>query len=419
MKSVVFALMWILSSALTVSAQTYAIRNARIVPGSGPAIASGTILIQDGRIMAIGANIPVPGNAKVLDARGLTAYPGMIDPYTTLGLAEIGAISATMDTSELGDLNPQIKASAALNPHSEHIPVTRTNGITTAIVAPRGGLFGGQAAIVNLDGWVTREMIVRDGAASIINFPREVEVAANTPDRQRQDREQERKRRIDLLKKTLRDAQAFAKVIDAGKESEPNLMLRSLVPVVKGDLMAMFVADTALEIRESVAVIEEFKLRAAIVGGKEAGKVVDVLKGKSIPVMLGAVADLPRSDADPYDSLYSTAATLHKEGIRFAFTTGDSAHVRDLPFLAGMAAAFGLPKEEALKAVTVYPAEILGVGGQVGSLAEGKIANIMLTDGDPLEIRTQVRHLFIAGKPVALTNRHTELADKFSKRPQQ
>lgn len=418
MKSALLALLCIVSSAVALSAQSYAIRNAKIVPVSGPTIPNGTILIQDGRIMAIGANLPVPNNAKVIDAKGLTAYPGMIDPFTTIGLSEIGAISATMDTSEMGDLNPQIKASAALNPHTEHIPVTRTNGITTAIVAPRGGLFGGQAAIVNLDGWVTREMLVRDGAASIINFPREIELAANAPDRQRQDREQERKRRIDLLKKTLRDAQAFAKVVDANKDAEPNLVLHSLVPVVKGELAAMFVANTALEIRESVGVIEEFKLRGIIVGGMEAAKAVDTLKGKNIPVLLGAVAELPRSDADPYDLLFSTAATLHKEGIRFAFTTGDSAHVRDLPFLAGMASAFGLPKEEALKAVTVYPAEILGVGGQVGSLSEGKVANIMLTDGDPLEIRTQIRQLFIAGKPVSLSNKHTELADKFSKRPQ-
>lgn len=415
------ALVWtaafLLSLAAPALAQTYAIRGATIVPVTSPAIPNGTIVIRDGTIEAVGANVSIPKDAKIIDGRGLTAYPGLIDPYTAVGLTEISSVGATVDTSEMGDLNPHLKASSAFNPHSEHIPVARTNGITTVIAAPRGGLFGGQAAFVNLDGWVVRDMLVKDAVATVINFPREVTVAANTPDRTKEERERERRTRIDLLKKTFRDAQAFARVLEARPDAEPNTMLRSLAPVVRGQMPAMFVVQTEQEIKDAIAVIEEFSLKAILVGCQEAWKVAALLRSKNVPVLLGAISHLPISDGDPYDSAFATAAALSKAGVKFAFTTADSAHVRDLPFIAGMASAFGLPKEEALKGVTIYAAEILGVADRVGSLTEGKIANILLTNGDPLELRTEVKHLFIAGKPVDLTNKHTELFEKFSRRP--
>jgi imidazolonepropionase-like amidohydrolase len=398
-------------------AQTYAIRNARIVTVGGPAIPNGHILIQDGRIAAVGPNISIPSNARVIDGRGLTAYPGMIDPYTEMGLAEIDSVAATQDVSELGDLNPHIKASAAINPNSEHIAVTRTNGITTVLTAPGGGLFGGQAALINLNGWVTKDLLVKDSVALIMNYPRQLRFPANALPRQRQDAEERRKKRIDLLKTTLRDAQAYARVVDAGVATDPNPVLRALVPAVKAQVPVMITADTELEIREALDIAQEFKLKPIVVGGGEAAKVVDLLKSRNVPVLFSGVMGLPRNDNDPYDLNYSTPAILSKAGIKFAFTTADAAHVRDLPFMAGMAGAFGLSKEEALKAVTLYPAQILSMDAQLGTISEGRIANIILTDGDPLEVLTKVKHLFVAGKPVELTNRQTELYQKYTNRP--
>jgi imidazolonepropionase-like amidohydrolase len=401
-------------------AQTYAIRNARIVTMTGPEIPNGHILIQNGRIVAAGANISIPRNATVIDARGLTAYPGMIDPYTEMGLAEIGSVAATQDLNELGDLNPHIKASAAINPNSEHIAVTRTNGITTVVTAPGGGLFGGQAAVINLDGWVTKDLIVKDSVALILNYPRELRLPANALPGRRQEAQEaddRRKKRIDLLKTTLRDAQAYARLVDARIATEPNPVLGALVPAVKGEMPVMITADTEQEIREALDLAEEFKLKPILVGGSEAWKVVDRMKALNVPVFYSGVMGLPNNDNDPYDANYATPAALSKAGVKFAFTTAEAAHVRDLPFMAGMAAAFGLSREEALRAVTLYPAQILNMDAEMGSISEGKIANIILTDGDPLEVLTKVKHVFIGGRPVELNNRQIELYERYSNRP--
>lgn len=412
----VAVLMLVMALPATALAQTYAIRNVRIVTVSGATIPNGHILIQDGKIAAVGPNISIPSSTRVIDAKGLTAYPGMIDPHTSIGLTEIGSIAATQDTAEMGDLNPHIKASAAINPMSEHVAVARVSGITTVMSVPGGGLFGGQTAVVNLNGWVTKEMLVKDSAGMVINFPREVSLQANSTDTQRRNAEEERKKRIDLLKKTLRDAQAFAKLIDAKVDSETNLMLRALVPVVKGEMPAIFTVNTAAEIRGALEIADEFKLKPILSGCAEAWRVTDLLKSKNVPVFFGGLLDLPANDADPYDANFSAPAALAKAGVKFAFTAGGASSVRDLPVHAGMAVGFGLSKEEALKAVTIYPAQILNIADQVGSIEEGKIANIMVTDGDPLEILTKVKHLFIGGKPVDLKSKHTELYEIFSKR---
>jgi imidazolonepropionase-like amidohydrolase len=421
MKKTIFLALGIALAALwplPLHAQTYVIRNARIVTVSGPTIPTGDILIRDGKIAAIGSGIRAPANAKVVDAKGLTAYPGLIDAHTSIGLNEIASIDATQDTSEIGDFNPHMKASAAINPLSEHVAVTRTNGVTSALSTPTGGLISGQGALINLDGWVTKDMLLKDSAVMVINYPRELNLAANTTEQQRRDAENNRKKRIESLKKTLRDAQGFARIVDARPaDAASNPMLRALVPAVKGEQTVLINVDRAEEIKGALELADEFKLKVILAGCSEAWKVVDLLKAKNVPVLLGGVLSLPSGQSDPYDVNYSTAAVLAKNGVKFAFTTNDAAHVRDLPWLAGVAVAFGLPKEEALKAVTLYPAQILGVDQQIGSLSEGKVANIVLTDGDPLEKLTRVKHVFIAGKPVELKNKQTELYELFSNRP--
>lgn len=398
--------------------QTYAIKNARIVTVSGPTIPNGSILIQDGKIAQVGTNISIPSNAKVIDAKGLTAYPGMIDPQTAMGLQEITSVQATQDVSELGELNPELRASAAINPQSEHVAITRANGITTVGSLPRGGLISGQGAIIDLDGWVLKDMLLKDSAVMVINYPRDLNPLANATETQRREAEDARKKRIDLLHRTLKDAQAFARIVSARPgDADMNPRLRALVPVVNGQEPALFNVDTENEIKGALDLIDEFKLKGVLSGCAEAWKVVSLLKNKNVPVILGATLDSPGDDSYPYDVNYATAAALVKAGVKIAFTSDSTSSARDLPWHAAMSVAFGLPKEEALKAVTINAAQILGIDAQTGSIAEGKIANIMLTDGDPLEHATKVKQLFIAGKPVELKSKHTDLYDKFIKRP--
>ncbi len=398
--------------------QTYAIKNAKIVTVTGPTIPNGTILIQEGKIVGVGANIPIPSNAKVVDARGLTAYPGMIDPHTAIGLQEIGSVQSTQDVSELGEINPHLKASAAINPQSEHVAITRANGITTVGSLPRGGLISGQGAVINLDGWVLKDSLVKDSAVMVINYPRDVNLPANATERQRRDAEDGRKKRLDLLHQTLKDAQAFAKIVDVrAADADTNPALRAMVPVITGQEPALFNVQTANEIKGALDLIDEFKLKAILSGCAEAWKVVNLLKSRNVPVILGAVLESPGDDSYPYDANYATAAALVKAGVKIAFTSDSTSSARDLPWHAGMSVAFGLPKDEAVKAVTINAAQILGIDAQTGSISEGKFANIMLTDGDPLEHATKVKQLFIAGKPVELKSKHTELYEKFIKRP--
>jgi imidazolonepropionase-like amidohydrolase len=411
-------LLLVLTSPAAVFAQTYAIKNARIVTVTGPTIPNGNILIQDGKIAAVGANISIPANAKVVDAKGLTAYPGMIDPHTSVGLQEIGSVGAMQDTSEMGDLNPHVKASAAINPQSEHVAITRANGVTTVGSLPRGGLISGQGAAIDLNGWVLKDMLVKDSAVMVINYPRDINLAANATDRERRDAEDARKKRIDRLRQTLKDAQAFARIVDArSADADANPVVRALVPVVKGQETALFDVETANEIKGALEIADEFKLKAVLSGCAEAWKVVNLLKSKNVPVILGGTLKSPGDDSYAYDVNYTTAAVLVKAGVKVSFTTNSTSSARDLPWHAGMSVAFGLPKEEALKAVTINAAQILGIDSQTGSISEGKIANIMLTDGDPFEHATKVKQLFVGGKPVDLKSKHTELYEKFLKRP--
>ncbi|MGH9752628.1 MAG: amidohydrolase family protein, partial [Blastocatellia bacterium] len=194
-------------------------------------------------------------------------------------------------------------------------------------------------------------------------------------------------------------------------------VLEALIPVVKGEVPVLMVANAEREIKGAIEIADKYKLKLIISGAEEAWKVASTLKEKNIPVIIGPVTDLPNTEDDDYDVNFSQAAKLHKAGVKFAFQTADAAYVRNLPYQAGTSAAFGLPKDEALKAVTIYPAQIFGVDKLLGSVEAGKMANLIVTDGDPLEFKTNIKHMFINGKPVDLSSRHTKLYDKFKDRP--
>jgi imidazolonepropionase-like amidohydrolase len=406
---------------------TYVIRNAKIVTVTGATIERGSVLIKDSKIAAAGVNIPVPKEAKVIDASGLSVYPGMIDSNTIIGLSEVGQVNATVDTTELGDFKANMKALTAVNPHSELIPVARMNGVTTVLTCPRGGLISGQCALINLDGWTPQEMKLLAPAAMQVIYPVLGFGGRGGGFGQliRQPTEQQRRQRdlqIENLRRKIEDAQAYLKAKEAAAADKniptrtTDLNLEAMMPVVKGEVPMIIAASGEREIKGAVEIADKYKLKLIISGGENAPKLAKILKEKNIPVILSQVLDLPDAEDDPYDSAYARAAELQKAGVKFAFSTGDASNVRLLPYHAGTAAAFGLPKEEALKGVTIYPAQIFGVDKLVGSIEVGKIANLVVTDGDILELRTKVKHMFINGHPVDLANKHTRLYEKFKDR---
>jgi imidazolonepropionase-like amidohydrolase len=406
----------------------YAIRNARIVTVSGPVIESGTIVIRNGKIEAVGASATVPAGAQEIDARGLTVYPGMIDLGTQMGLTEISSgAPGTVDTSEIGEMNPNAQAIVAINPHSAHIAVARVAGITSVLSLPSGNIISGQAAFINLNGSTPREMAVVPTAALALNFPRVSTVSFdalfNLQEVNINEAIKSRDTQLEQLRKFLREAEAYGKAQDAYAKDNTlprpagSVVLAALVPFVRGERPVVFRADREVDIRAAVRFAEEMRLRPIILGGDDAWKVATYLKERNVPVILTGTLDLPSREDDYYDTLYENASKLQKAGVRFCISTGSSgANVRDLPFHAGMAAAFGLPRDEALKAVTLYPAQIMNVADRMGTIEAGKMANLVVTDGDMLEARTHVRYLFIEGRQIPLVSRHTELYEQFKDR---
>jgi imidazolonepropionase-like amidohydrolase len=410
-------------------AGTFAIVGARIVPVTGPVIESGTVVIRDGKIASVGPGTSVPGGAERVDGRGLSVYPGMIDAATNMGLAEIplGA-NATMDVNETGTMNANAKAITGINPHSSHINVTRVNGITTVHSAPGGGIIAGQSAVIDLNGSTQADMAVVPHFGLVINFPRVSLFGGFTPGvgPRMLDFNAAVKRRdeqLDELKKIFTQAANYARAKDAYSRDnslpypENDIRLEGMVPYIRGERPVLFDVERERDIKAAVKFIEEMKLKGIIVGGQEAWMAADDLKRNNIPVIYTNIYSLPVRQDDPYDFLFAAPAKMQAAGIRFAISTGDQGgEVRDLPYHAGLAGAYGLTRDEALKAVTIYPAEILGIADRVGSLEAGKIANVVVTDGDILDPRTNIRYMFIGGRMIPLTSRHTELFDSFKDR---
>ncbi|MDQ2746511.1 MAG: amidohydrolase family protein [Acidobacteriota bacterium] len=410
-------------------AGTFAITNARIVTVSGATISGGTLIIKDGKIAAIGGNVTIPNDAEKIDGTGLSVYPGMIDAGTNLGLAEIeGGAPGTIDVAETGDTNANAKAIVGINPHSSHVNVTRINGITTVLSLPIGGVISGQAAVINLNGATQAEMAIIPTFALVINFPRIAtgggfNLFGNQPAVDFNEALKRRDTRLDDLKKLFRDADNYAKVQEAyaSDKSLPapatDLKMEALKDYVRGGKPIIFTAERERDIRGVAKFAGEMKIKAIILGGQEAWKAADDLKKNNIAVIYTNIHSLPVRDDDDYDYLLEAPAKMAQAGVKFSISTGDTgAMVSELPFQAGLAAAFDLPRDEALRAVTLYPAQILGIADRYGSLETGKIANVVVTNGDILEPRTNVKYVFINGRLLPLTSRHTELYDSFKNR---
>ncbi|MEA2325161.1 MAG: hypothetical protein QOE68_120 [Thermoanaerobaculia bacterium] len=400
---------------------TIAIRNATIVPVSSAPIPNGTIVFSNGVITAVGANATIPANATVIDGTGLFVYPGLIDAGSHVGLEEISAVPGTVDTAELGDINPNARAEVAVNPHSNVIPVTRVNGITSVVTEPEGGIISGSSAMLNLAGWTPQEMTLKAPLAVHIHFPR---LRTNAFDEQPQDEEAAKDaaknytKQIDKLRDVLKDAQAYSKASAAHvKRVDRDLILEALVPVVEGREPVVMHANLERDIRAALKFADEFKLKVILADAEDVARVISELKSRNIPVILGPILSTPPREDDSYDLIFTNAKTLNDAGIPFAIQSGDAHNARNLPYQAAACAAFGLPKDIALRSITLAPAQIFGVADKIGSLETGKLANIIVTDGDPLEIVTHVRHLFIGGEEITLDTNQTLLYEKFKSRP--
>jgi len=410
--------------AAPAAAQELVIRGGTVHTLAGPVIERGAVLIRDGKIAEVGANVTAPPGAAVIDATGKHVYPGLFDAITHLGLTEIGAVDVTNDLQELGTFNPHLLGSAAVHPASEHIPVARANGVTHAVAAPepRAGGIGGQGSLINLDGWTVEEMLVAPSVGMVVEWPgletREFDFATFTPrDRSYRDAKRQHDQRVDSLEAWFQAAREYRHAVASGAAIAPDLRLAAFAPVLDGARPLLVTANGKRAILEAVAFAEAQKVKLVILGGSEAWKVADTLAAKGIPVILGRSAALPGSENESYDEKHAQPGRLHAAGVAFAISTFDAADSRTVGFEAGFAVPFGLPEEEALKAVTVYPAQILGVGDRLGTIEAGKIANLIVTDGSPLEIRTHVEHVIIAGRDVSLDNRHQALYERYRGRP--
>ena len=399
------------------------IRGAKVFTLAGPPIENGTVVIRGGKIEAVGTNVTVPAGARVLDASGLQVYPGLFDAMTTLGLTEIGAVDVTNDMSELGLFNPHLLAATAVHPASEHIPVARANGITHTVAMPqaRPGGIGGQGSLINLDGWTVEEMLIQPSVGFVLSWPTLAArggfggfQAAARPFRELKKEYDDRVKQLDDW---LEAARRYDRAVQGGNGVPRDLKLEALTKVTRRELPLLVQANGDRDIKNAIAWAEKQNVRIVILGGGQAWKVKDELAQKQVPVIVGPTQDLPDAEDGAYDEKYAQPAALHQAGVKFALSTFSSSDSRTLPYEVGNAVPYGLPQEEAIKAITLYPAQILGVADKVGTIEAGKIANLILTDGDPLMIQTTYKHVIINGNEVSLDNRHLELYEKYRSRP--
>jgi len=398
---------------------TYLIKGGTVVnPGAAP-MPNTDILIRNNRIVAVGPGASA-ANAKVIDATGKFVYPGMIDANTGIGLSEIGGISTMNLRSEMGQFNPHMKALVALNVESEILGVTRANGVTTVLTSPSGGVISGQATLINTAGWTWEDLAIVRTAGLMINLPgggggggrggggggRGGGAPVGNPAQLQADFDQ-----------FMTESRDYSAGRDAGT-TKLDLIYEAMRPLFKKEIPAIIPAGSEQQIRAAVAFGEKWNIRVVISGGGEAWKVRQFLAEKQIPVILGSIESAP-GDNQPYDAIYAQPGLLYDAGVKFAFSTGQGSNARHVAFHAALAVAYGLKPEGALKALTIWPAEILGADKQIGTITQGKLANLFITTGDPLDLRTQVAEVFIKGRQVPDDDRAQRLYLKYKARPMQ
>jgi imidazolonepropionase-like amidohydrolase len=405
---------------------TIALRGGKLLTVSHGVIENGVVVMQNGRITAVGASsTPIPAGAKVIDVTGMTVYPGLIDAETHLGLTEISADRMTDDMIEPSDeIMPHMHVYDAFHAETALIPVARINGITNAIVAPAiGDTLPGQDSFIQLAGRSADEMLMVRDIALPLNFT----------GRQRRNQSfesakypQTRMGMATQLRQAFIDAQDYEAKLAAWekkKASDPDkagaapkrdLKLEALLPYLHGQKPMVLAAEEPNDVQTVLDMAKEYHLKVILSHLSHSSEVLDKVAASGFPVIVGPIYEQPK-EWERYDAVYRLPAEMAKRGIKIAFATYDAHRVRDLPYAAGYAVAFGLPPGEALKALTLNPAQMFGLDKDLGSLDAGKMANVVVANGDPLDVKTDVKHLFIAGQEIPLVNKQTELRDQYSK----
>jgi len=401
------------------------IKNATIVPVVGERIEGGGILVEDGKIKAIGKALQAPADAAVLDASGTFVYPGFIDSYSHFGLAEISSIPSTTDFREMGKENPELRAVWAINPHSVHFGTGRVTGTTSALVAPAGGTFPGISALVKMDGWTVPEMVVKEAATSFINFPMTPRPVGEGMAVQKESKEDVTSKLVEKIRDYLKEARRYLelkKLAAAGPDVEApeySAKYEALQPVLEGTLPVIISVEKAKDIELAIKFVQDEKLKAIFRGCAQGFKVADKIKQSGIPVIIDSLYTGPSEPEDGYDAAYRNVVELARAGVLISFSSGDSpAHGKDLPYHAAKAVAFGLSPEEAIKALTINPAKMFGVADRMGSIEVGKDADLLIAAGDPLDLKTEVKQLVINGRAIDMANWWETLYEKFKGRPE-
>ena len=400
--------------------QPIALINAKIFTVSGNIVENGTLIFEKGKISAVGmADIKIPDDAEVIDVKGKNVYPGIIAAYSQLGLLEIEAVRATLDYNEVGDFNPNVKAVTAYNPDSDIIPTVRSNGITTALIAPLGGTVSGISSLLNLDGWNQEDETVRDNVAMHLSWPRMTVRQSRRVKDSAEKQKKQMEENLQKLEKWFDDAAAYAKARKADPDKKVDIRFEAMIPVFEKKMPVIIDADEYKQIEAAVDFCKRHDLKMILFSGEDSWKLTDLLVENDIPVILHHTHALPAREDEDYDLPFKRPVLLKEAGVKFCLTKTSSAvwDIRNIPFYAGTAVTFGLSEADALKSITLWPAEILGVADKLGSLEVGKNATLIVSKGDILDMQTSIVELmFIDGRKVNIDDKQKRLYRKYEAR---
>ena len=408
--------------------EAVALRGATIHTVTNGVIENGTILFENGVIRAVGTDVEIPAGTRVVDVSGKHIYPGLIDAYSTVGISEIGSVDVSSDVNELGDFNPNVRAEVAVNAESRHIGTTRSAGVLVSLTTPEGGLISGMSSAMSLEGWDWEEMSIESTAALNVNWPNPNSRGGRGGRGGRgrgfgpgpQESPPTYAGQVQQLKDFFAEARAYRDATTAGEEVRTDSRYAAMIPALDGEIPVVVSADGAAQINDAITWGQEEGVRLVIRGGGDAIHVADRLAANDIPVILTSTMAAPGRDYEGYDGAYTMPARLHEAGVKFAISGGSGAlYTNRLPWEAGDAVAFGIPEEEALKAVTINAAEFMGISDQVGSLEPGKQATLLITTGTPLDMTSDIEQSYIQGREIDMNDIQKHFFEKYMEKVRQ
>ena len=402
-----------------------ALRGATIHTVTNGVIQNGTIIFEKGKITAVGANIAIPAGTKIVDVTGKHIYPGLIDAYSTVGISEIGAVDMSNDVNEVGDFNPNVRTDVAVNAESRHIGTSRSQGVLTTLTTPGGGLISGMSSAMAMEGWSWEEMSLESAAALNVNWPNPSQgrggrgggggggapAGGNTSTYEG---------RVQQLKNYFAEARAYRDAVAAKENVRTDARYMAMIPALDRKIPVVVSANSASQINDAITWAKQENLRLIIRGGDDAIHVAARLKAENIPVILTSTMEAPNRNHEGYDAAYARAAHLYKAGVKFAISGGAGSLYTDrLPYEAGVAVAFGLPEEEAIKAVTINAAEFMGLADRLGSLEIGKQATFLITTGTPIDMTSNILQAYIQGRELDMMDIQKHFFEKYMEKVRQ